>query len=105
MSYESTRVGDLAGTSSKRHLPVSKGANDSGPRLNHDDTDCCQMCDTKPRISHPGPIQRLPNQDEHQTDNHEHDEQDVPDQKRIGGQYEQETGLQERHLTMISVRR
>jgi hypothetical protein len=78
---------------SERYFPSSERATDPDPGLKNDNANCCEMQNSKPRISHPGPVGRFPDKNQCQAEHYERDEQHVTEKKRIRGQKKQEIGL------------
>jgi len=88
MGDKGTRIGGIAGSCAKRHLPGRQRANHAEPGLKNDDAYCGQVQDTKPGVSHPGPIEWLANENKGQAGDHEQDENNVAEKKRISRQEE-----------------
>ena len=84
--YEGAGVCACAGTFAERHFPGSQRANNSEPGLQDNNTDCCQVCDSKAWISHPCPVTQLPDKNQYQAKDHERNEQYVTEKKGIRGQ-------------------
>jgi len=56
------------------------------------------MAESKPRISHPIPIEDFPDQNQYQAKDHEYYERDMDKEKQIGGQKITKAGLHVEHL-------
>ena len=56
------------------------------------------MCESKPWVTHPGPIKEIPDQNQRKAEDHKCDEQDMTEKKQIGGEEVQEAGLHVEHL-------
>ena len=85
MRYKRARIRDFAGTLAQRHFPGRQRTNNANPGLYRDDTNCPQVCESKPRISDPRPIKGFPDKDKHQANDHKYNEQDVTEENRISG--------------------
>jgi len=66
---ERTRVRGCTCTCAECHFPCSKRADYAGPGLQYDDPNRCQVCNSKPRISHPQPIKKSADKNQCQTEN------------------------------------
>ena len=93
MRYERTGVHCGTHAFPERHFPGCKRANDSDPRLQHNNPDCSQVRDSKPWVSYPCPIKEFPDENRCQAKDDKRNERDVTEKKNVGGEQKQEVGL------------
>lgn len=83
MGDERPRVDGVSRPLAQRHLPGCERADNTEPGLEHDNPDAAHVHQAKPRITNPGPVAELADEDEHQPDHDEGDEQDVRQEKQV----------------------
>lgn len=86
MRYKSAGVRRGTRAFPERHFPACKRANDSDPRLQHNNANCSQVRDPKPWVSYPCPIQEFPDKYQYQAKDDKRNEQDVTEKKNVGGE-------------------
>ena len=101
MRYERTGVHCGTRAFPERHFPACKRANDSDPRLQHNNTNCSQVRDPKPWVSYPCPIKEFPDENHCQAKDDKRNERDVTEKKNIGSDQKQEVGLHLCHPTSV----
>ena len=97
--YERTGVHCGIRAFPERHFPGRKRANDTDPRLQHNNAYCSQVPDSKPWVSYPCPSKNPPDKNQGKAKDDKRNEQDVTEKKNVGGDQNQEVGLHLCHLT------
>ena len=99
MRYERTGVHCGICAFPERHFPGRKRANDPDPRLQHNNTYCSQVPDSKAWVSYPCPSKGISDMNQGKAKDDKRNEQDVTEKKNVGGDQNQEVGLHLCHLT------